>query len=292
MIDITKLGYSQYKLYFKFQNTTIEKENQIIDYWLKDNSSVWVGQIRGPWDLAVSILEKNNYDFGQTLTKFMQKFSQYILQKDVLLTEYSPMYSREYLTGRANEQSEFINKTPPQTQASNLRGQENYLKGPKEFLYGIPSQTYELNETDKKILSELSNNARIPILKLADLTHLSRDIINYRIKKLTKENIIVQYRTYLNLENLNIRHYKVIFRMKNFSPQEEEKIKDYVKKHEKATQLLKLIGSYDLEIEFEVQDEDELYKILHNLRQKFSSIIRDFDIIRIIKTHKLDFFPF
>ncbi|MFH1425578.1 MAG: hypothetical protein ABIG28_02495 [archaeon] len=80
--------------------------------------------------------------------------------------------------------------------------------------------------------------------------------------------------------------------MKNFSPEEENKIKDYVKKHKKATQLLKLIGSYDLEIEFETEYEEELYKILNEIRKDFSSIIRDFDIIRITKTFKLDFFPF
>jgi len=55
---------------------------------------------------------------------------------------------------------------------------------------------------------------------------------------------------------------------------------------------LKLIGSWDLEIEFEVESEDELYKVLNDLRKKFSNVIRDYDIIRIIKTEKYDYWPF
>lgn len=264
VINITKLGYSQYKIYFKFQNTSLTDEQKITDYWIKNNTSVWVGQIRGRWDLAVSILAKSNFEFGQTLQKFMNRFSKFILEKDILLTEYSPIYSREYLT---------------QTKQ-------------KEFTYGIPEQTYTLDETDQKILKILATNARIPIINLAEKTHLTRDIINYRLKKLKQENIIIQYRCYLNLQNLNINHYKIIFRTKNLNQEAENQIKQYIQQHKKATQFLKLIGSWDLEIEFETEKEDELYKILTNIRKKFSNVIRDYDILRITKTYKYDYFPF
>ena len=169
VINITRLGYSQYKIYFKFQNTSIENENKIINYWVKDTSSVWVGQIRGTWDMAVSILAKSNFEFGKILSAFMNKFSQFILEKDVLLTEYSPIYAREYFTETK----------------------------PSEFTYGMPSENYKLSETDKKILKVLSNNARMPIVELAKKTNLSRDNVSYRMKRLTEEGIIVQYRTYL-----------------------------------------------------------------------------------------------
>ena len=163
---------------------------------------------------------------------------------------------------------------------------------PSEFVYGIPSKIYELDETDKKILKELSKNARINIVNLAEKTKLSRDIINYRLKKLTKEKIIVQYRCYLNLQNVGLNHYKIIFRTKNFDEQPEKEIKSYVTQHKKATQFLKLIGSWDLEIEFETEDEDELYKFLTDIRKRFSNVIRDFDILRITETYKYDYFPF
>lgn len=264
VINITKLGYSQYKIYFKFQNTTLENEQKIIEYWNEDKNSVWVGQIRGRWDLAVSILAKTNYEFGQILNKFMAKFYSFILEKDVLLTEYSPIYAREYL-----EKTE-----------------------KKEFIYGIPEKPYKLDETDEKIMKELSNNARIPIIDLAEKTKLTRDIINYRLKKLVNERVIIQYRTFLNLQNLNINHYKIIFRTKNFNQESEKNIRDYITKHKKATQFLKLIGSWDLEIEFETENEDELYKILTDIRKQFSNIIRDFDILRITETYKYNYFPF
>jgi len=264
VINFTKLGYNQYKLYLKFQDTSIEKEKQISKYWFESSNTVWIGNLRGKWDMAVSILAHSNFEFGKILSEFMSRFSSFILEKDVLLTEYSPIYAREYLTETK----------------------------PSEFVYGVPSEIYSLSEIDKKILKNMSNSSRISIIDLADRTKLSRDIINYRIKKLQKENIIVQYRAYLNLPKIGIKLYKVILRMKNFSPAEEKNIKMYVEKHKQATQLLKLIGSYDLEIEFETENENQLYEVLNELRQKFSDVIRDLDIVRVTETIKYDFFPF
>ncbi len=264
VVDFTRIGYSQYKVYFKFQDVTLEDEQKIKDFWIKDNNSVWVGQTRGKWDFAVSILARSNYEFGKVLNEFMNKFAKFILEKDVLLTEYSPIYSREYLEkGRRSE-----------------------------FVYGKPTETYKLDEIDKKILKELSNNAGINIIDLSEKLGLTRDTVNYRMKKLTKEKVIMQYRCYPNLNKIGINLYKLILRTKNLSEENEKQLKDYVEAHKKATQLLKLIGSWDIEIEFETVGEDELYSILTEIRKKFSNIIRDFDILRITENYKLNFFPF
>ena len=263
-IEVTKLGYSQYKLYFKFQNATLEDEKKIIDYWIRQNSSVWVASTTGKWNLAVSILSKSNHEFGKTLGKFMETYGNQVLEKEVLLTEYSPIYSRDYLLP---------------------------IKS-KSFVYGIPEKIIELDDTDKKILSELSKNARIPIFRLMGKTKLTRDVIKYRMKKLEKEGILCQYRCYPNLEKIGIQHYKLTFCTNYLSKEWEKKLNEYVSQHKKATQMLKLIGSWDIEVEFETESENELICIMAEMRKEFSRIIRDYDFIRITKTHKLNFFPF
>ena len=264
VIDFTKLGYSQYKIYFKFQNATLADEEKIQDYWIKNKNSVWVGQIRGRWDLAVSVLATTNFEFGKILSDFMNEFSRFILDKDILLTEYSPVYSRHYLEKMKR----------------------------KQFIYGEAKEFYELDETDKKILKEISGSARTNVVELSDKLKLTRDIINYRLKKLTADGIIIQYRSYPNLHNIGINLYKVILRTKNLNDEREKKIIEFVDGHKKATQFLKLIGSWDLEIEFETESEDELYEILNDLRKKFSDVIRDYDILRITETYKYNYFPF
>ena len=91
---------------------------------------------------------------------------------------------------------------------------------------------------------------------------------------------------------VGVNHYKIILRTKNLDENSEKQINEYISQHKKATQMLKLIGSWDLELEFETENEDELYKILNDIRKQFSNIIRDFDILRITETFKYNYFPF
>jgi DNA-binding Lrp family transcriptional regulator len=267
VIDFTKLGYSQYKVYFKFQNASIEEEKKIGDYLMKQRGVVWLAQVRGNWDMAVSIIASSNFELGKIISEFMNHYSKFILAKDVLLTEYSPVYSRRYLV-------------------------EDEKSKQTEFLYGKPTDIIKLEEEDEEILRVLSTEARINIVDLAEKTKLTRDIINYRLKKLTKLGLISRYRCYLNLNNIGVNHYKIILRTKNLDEKTEQRLKNYIASHKKATQFLKLIGSWDIELEFETESENELYAILNEIRKEFSEVIRDFDILRITETYKYNYFPF
>ena len=267
VIDFTKLGYSQYKVYFKFQNASLEEERKITEYFLKQKGIVWLAQVRGNWDMAVSIIASSNFEFGKILSEFMNHYSKFILAKDVLLTEYSPVYARKYLL-------------------------EDKKNRNTEFLYGKPTQIIKLDEEDEKILQVLAVDARINIVDLAEKIKLTRDVINYRLKKLTTAGLISQYRCYLNLNNIGVNHYKIILRTKNLDEKTEQRLKNFISSHQKATQFLKLIGSWDIELEFETDGENELYSILNEIRKEFSEVIRDFDILRITETYKYNYFPF
>ncbi|MHA1918018.1 MAG: Lrp/AsnC family transcriptional regulator [Candidatus Ranarchaeia archaeon] len=262
-IDFSKLGYNHYKLYLKLEKTSLNEEKKIIDYWRLDTNTIWLAQVRGNWDIAISILARNNNEFGLIVGKFMRKYSKYILSQNLLITEYSPLYAREYLA---------------ETQKS-------------EFTFGTPSR-YKLDVKDAKLIQEISNNSRQSIVEITKKTKLSRDVVLYRLRKLIKDKIITQFRCYPNMNKIGIKHYKLILRTRDLNTEAEKKLKQYVSEHKKATQFLKLIGSWDIEIEFETSDEDELYTILSEIRKEFSSIIRDYDLLRIIKTHKYNYYPF
>ncbi len=265
VINFSKLGYTQYKLYFKFQNIDTNKEKEIIEYWVGNKNSIWVAACRGRWDLAVSILAKNVNKLGHILTDFINAYGLFVLEKNILITQTSPVFTKTYLA----EQKE-----------------------KEEFVYGGEIGHYELDEIENKILALLSTNARISVLNLMQKTDLTRDVINYRLKKLEKDNVIVQYRAIIDLSKLGYQLHKIILRLQKLSPEKENELKSFVKQHPEGVQFLKLLGSWDIELEFEVKNEERLHKILLKIRNEFSDVIRDYDTLLIYKEHKLDYFPF
>ncbi len=265
VINFSKLGYTQYKLYLKFQNINVEKEKEIIDYWTQNKNSIWVASCRGRWDVAVSILAKDINDFGELLSNFINRYGVFVLEKDVLITQISPVFTKAYLT-------------------------ENKEK--KKFTYGGEIGHYELDAIDEKVLRILSINARITIADLMERLNLTRDTINYRIKKLTKDNIISQYRISINLDEVNHRLYKIILCLHSLTQEKEKQFITYLASHPQGVQYLKLVGSWDVELEFEVKDDEQLHEILLEIRNKFSEIIRDYDTLLIHQEHKLNYYPF
>jgi|SRR3989338_919766 len=265
VINFSKLGYTQYKLYLKFQNVNLGTEKEIINYWTQNKNSVWVASCRGRWDLATSILARDINDFGEILSSFINQYGLFVLEKDVLITQISPVFTRAYLTEK---------------------------KEKKKFTYGGEIEHYELNAIDTKILKILSTNARLTILEMMDKLNLTRDVINYRTKKLTKDNILSQYRISINLDKIEHKLYKIILRLHSLTPEKEKQLITYVASHPHGMQYLKLIGSWDVELEFEVKDEEQLHEILLEIRNQFSEIIRDYDTLLIRREHKLNYYPF
>jgi len=264
-INFAKLGYTQYKVYLKFQNVDVNKEKEIIKHWENNKNAVWVASCRGRWDLAVSILAKDVNDFGEILSQFISQHGTFILEKDVLITQTSPVFTRSYLTEE---------------------------KEKRKFVYSGKIEHYEIDEIEGKILKILSDNARITILEMMEKLNLTRDVINYRLKKLTKDSIISQYRILINLDKINHKLYKIILRLHSLTPEKEKQMIAFVASHPNGTQYLRLIGYSDCEMEFEVKDEEQLHSILLEIRNKFSDVIRDYESLLIYKEHKLNYFPF
>ncbi len=278
VINFSKLGYTQYKLYLKFQNTNLEREKEIISYWVYSKNSVWVASCRGRWDLAISILAEDINGFGEILSNFINKYGIFILEKDVLITQISHVFTKGYLTENKD--------------AQNYENSGTASGGKKMFTYGRRIEHYDLNPIDEKILRVLSTNARITILEMMEKLNLTRDVINYRMKKLTKESIISQHRVLINLYQINYRLYKIILRLHSLTPEKEKQLITFIASHPHGTQYLKLVGSWDVELEFEVKDDEQLHDILLKIRNKFSGIIRDYDTLLIHQEQKLNYSPF
>lgn len=149
-----------------------------------------------------------------------------------------------------------------------------------------------LDKTESDILRALATNARMPVLEIMKNTGLTRDVISYRIKKMGEEQILFQYRTLVDLSKIGLAPYKILLRLYNYSPEKENELIVFVKQRSGGMQFLKLMGSWDAELEFEVENEEQLHEILLELRKRFASITRDYDTLAIHKNYKFTFYPF
>jgi len=102
----------------------------------------------------------------------------------------------------------------------------------------------KLDLTDRKILTELDKNCRIPNSLLARKVHKSREAVKYRIQQLQNHGIITKFITSINPNQLGYYMFKVYLKLENI-PEEREKFFAELKKNKDVYWLGISDGAFD-----------------------------------------------
>jgi DNA-binding Lrp family transcriptional regulator len=145
-----------------------------------------------------------------------------------------------------------------------------------------------VDSKDRQILSALDMNARIPFTTLAKRVKVSRQVVEYRIKKLEKENIILGYKTIFDSAVVGIKWYRVTFRLLNITKQEKKVFMEYLKNHNYTGWLGEVGGNWDIILNFMCRDNFEFNKIFEEIIATYGKYIRDYEILIYINVYDFE----
>jgi Lrp/AsnC family transcriptional regulator, regulator for asnA, asnC and gidA len=120
---------------------------------------------------------------------------------------------------------------------------------------------------DQKIVSLLLDNSRTSFTQLAKKVGVSKEVLNYRIKRLEKQ-LINGYYTIINNEALGFKRYLFFIQLKQISPREEDEFLDYLNHHPYVTYLGPIIGKWNLVFDLLVRDENHLRELAQEIVTK------------------------
>ena len=154
----------------------------------------------------------------------------------------------------------------------------------------IPAQTTitKCDKTHFRILAMLSHNCRETSVKMSISLKISRETINYRIKKLIQAGIIAKFQPTINLFLLGFESY--FMTMKLCKPTQRHKIIQFFKETQKCnTILLSALGDIMAFIHF---PNNKDYRMFENkLFSQFESAIHEYSFALVKNQHKLEWFP-
>lgn len=272
IVDVKKLGYSYFKVYFKLQNTNEKIENEIINYFTKKVSSLWVSTWDGRYDLMVGILASSIEEFYKILNESINKFRKNIQSYDIFIVIYAPHFKKDYLIGRIeNKKIEEI----------------------KIEEFGGISKIEKIDEIDKEILKIVSINSRVQLVELADKINSSIDIVRYRLKKLKEKGIIQGLRILINYPKLGYQVYKVLITTQNLNGEIEKRIVEYCAYQPNiADIIIRGIGLWNIELQIDAKNNQEFHGIFKDFKNQFNEIIKNHETLLMITEYKLNYYPF
>ena len=107
-----------------------------------------------------------------------------------------------------------------------------------------------LDDQDLRILYELDRDARAPFASVADKLGVSRQMLNYRMRKLIKAKVIKGFITLVDIHRLGFLTFRLYFRFRNVAREREHQIVEYFVEHPFTLWVARMQGGWDLEVVF------------------------------------------
>jgi DNA-binding Lrp family transcriptional regulator len=265
VIDVGKLGFISFRLLLKFYNASPQKEEEVISFLLKNKNLIWLVKVEGNWDINTCFLYKSIEEMNLLWNNLLNKYGNYIDKRELGIFSNVFYFNRDY----------FIDSKK--------------RKEPLRFI-SLPGKS-GLNKKDLKIIEILSNDARSQIVDIAEKTNLTPKTVINRIRSLEERKIILGYKTEFDLEKLGYKYYKIHISTFKTTKDKKDSLRNFIDKNRNVVFNDEVLGGYDLEVEMQVENGDEIRKFIEELRAKFSDIIRDYEVLEYYKEYRLRFFP-
>jgi len=146
-----------------------------------------------------------------------------------------------------------------------------------------------MDELDRKILYEISENARESHNLLAKKIRCSREVFDYRIKKLKEEGVIIGTQARINLSNFIYGGYIILIQSSGLTLEAEKKIINKLSINSKTQYIGKISGEYDIIIGFTIKNMVELSEYLNFINASFGVHKSKITLLTMIKELKDSF---
>ncbi len=263
MIDFSKLGFINIRVYIKLQEISLEEEKELLSYLVKNKNTFEVIKADGNWDLVFTILVRNLAEFFQIWEQFELKYKRYINDKNVCLFYQYTHYPRNYFIDKPN------------------------LEYPGLVTGGSPE--IKTDKTDWQILEHLVVNAKISLVDLAKNIKLTPEAVKYRIKQLEKNQIILGYKAKINSSLLGYKFFKIDIEFKNLAI--KKKLRQFARQHPNIIAEDIALGGSDYEFDVEARHYEHFINLLTEIREKFKDNIRTIRYYIATKFYKISYLP-
>lgn len=267
LIDMHKLGYLTIRIYFDLVNINENLEKSFINFLAKEFNAGQIFRIDGEYQFGILIWEKSIYELESKLKNLRRNFGDNIERYNITIFTELHNYNRRHLSLETKNSELLLKRTDLVLKRTDL---------------------VEIDDLDKKILRDLSKNARITSVDLAEKLDAPQRTIFYRIRNLEKKKIILGYKINLDISSLDYENY--FLEIYTGAKQNIKDIENFASSNKNCIGVDYVLHGADIEIETEFQNKKALLKFITKLRNVFKNI-KKITYWSTLNYEQINFFP-
>ena len=266
LVDTTLLGYFYCRLLVTLQGASDEVINEITKELLKEKRVLWLLTTQGQYDLLIDLWTLGLDEFRVFAEDFMSRFGKYVKRKSENIITNTIHFQNRYLTRQSSTE---------------------------EFRLKQSDKRVQIDDIDRKLLSELCKDARIHVVKLAKVVKLSSVAVARRIRNLEREGVIAGYRPNIDHNKLGFGYYKILLNLSIPSRENLHAVKEYIKHQPLSLYIVEGVGiPGDLDFEIVAQSPFQIDELIRKLRSTFPGLISDYAALLYTSVLKVSYLPF
>jgi DNA-binding Lrp family transcriptional regulator len=262
IINIGKLSYASYYLFLQLQNINEKEERDLLEKIKNKHYVGWIVNSSGKWDVVLCIYAQSTLQFDKAMNEILEicsnKVHEYI---------FTQLISAEHIGYR------FLGE-----------------KVSSEIFQSDKVSPFELEILDKKILKELSQNARLTSVEISERINIPLHLVRYHLKSLLKKKIIEGAKPKINISKLGLQWHLLLIQFASIGEKRKKEFIDFCLSHPKFYYVTHTAGQYNLMLDIHVKSAQEFREVLFELKEKYSDVIKTYESLLIFEEYKIDYF--
>lgn len=265
-INTLSLGYRFYNIYLRLKFIPEDKEITIIKQLKAMPRVAWLVSLSGQYNLLIAMLAKDINDFQDQYNQVMNIMEASIIDDSVFIVTDGCQLPYPVLPGQQRELSE---------KHVRIRGEQVPVK-----------------ETDLQILRELSGDARITALDIAQRLNAETATVANRLRTLLKSDLVQGFKPLIDMGKLGKQWHLLLLKLKYVDDQAKNKFMETMKTLPQTFFVTQGVGNWHMQLEFYCDDDNDWKKVLsHIFPSEHSPIVKELTEMRITAEHKCVYYP-
>ncbi|MFA6214567.1 MAG: Lrp/AsnC family transcriptional regulator [Candidatus Micrarchaeia archaeon] len=266
LVDFAKLGFVNHEAWLQLSSVSRKEKETLVDSFLSHPSVRLVAECSGKYDLLIGVLAKNTVEFDNILRGIVRKHPGLVKECHFSISTAFTAYPKTHLVGSMERKAEF-----------SVSGEPGGAK---------------IDASEARLLSLLSLDARMPTVELAKKAGVSPATVRAKMKRLEKDGIIRGYSAFVSHQKLGYDNYEILATIRGMDDGKERELEEYCRSHPYSTYLIKCMGRWGVDVGFDAKGSAHFQEILSEFRDRFGSMIDDYEIVPISDWKKFTYYPF
>ena len=153
----------------------------------------------------------------------------------------------------------------------------------------IITNMYSIDEKDRKILEELDKDCRKTDSEIAKRVGLSKQVVNYRIKRLIESGLITDFYTVINIGKLGLNSHYIFLQLEKINKEQEEKLIEKLRSLNYIGWLVSGTGRWDIILLIYANSLSEFEELLTKTLSICKNHVHEYNFATLISAEHISY---